>query len=104
MRRAAFILCLLCVSALVIPVALRAAADTDRRAGVAVQKVADVLPPAILKKQTPPRSATQPIAPLDPHPVLTEFFGPAKKNISSPKSQGPTRAPVVTETAESISK
>ena len=76
MRRAAYILSLFCVSALSMPVTLRAAADTNSRSGVVVIKSADSLPQAV--RNTPPRSAALPtLQSYDPHPFITEFMGPA---------------------------
>jgi hypothetical protein len=81
MRRAALIFGLFCVSAFISPVALRAAADTDSRADAGspgAPKTAS-LPPAVNQKPLPPPSATlSSFSPRDPHPFVTEFFGPAK--------------------------
>lgn len=73
------------------PVALRAAADTNSGAGVAFvsTKAAVSLPPAA--PNTPVSSATLPSLIRDPHPLITEFYGPApqsnqsKTNTASPK-------------------
>jgi hypothetical protein len=94
MRRAAFILCLLCVSAAVVmPVALRAAADTDSRAEGSVvptkTEVAAILPRAAAKKPSPGSATLLKLPQSDPHPVLTEFFGPAAK---AEKAAAPTTA------------
>ncbi|MEO6120183.1 MAG: hypothetical protein ABIP12_05780 [Terriglobales bacterium] len=77
MRRAAYILSWFCVSAVIMPVALRAAADTNSRSGVVMAKSTAVsLPQAV--RNTPPRSATlSNIQNYDPHPFITEFMGPA---------------------------
>ena len=88
MRRAAYILGLFCVSALCMPVALRAAADTNARSGAVIERsrAAVSLPQAV--RNTPPRSATlSNIQGYDPHPVITEFFGPAP----APKVKPPVR-------------
>ena len=91
MRRAAFILGLFCVSALSMPVALRAAADTNTRSGVVIERSGPAvsLPQAV--RNTPPRSATLSLIPIsdqkhDPHPIITEFMGPATTR-ATPKAK-----------------
>jgi hypothetical protein len=87
MRRAAFILCLFCVSAGIMPVALRAAADTNSRAEVSVVPKTEavvVLPRAAAKNPSPGSATLLNIQQNDPHPIVTEFFGPAKKAKPAP--------------------
>ncbi|HUS19877.1 MAG TPA: hypothetical protein VMZ25_09520 [Terriglobales bacterium] len=95
MRRAAFVLLLCCVSAGIKPVALRAAADTGSRAEVSVvnpkTEAVVVLPRAAAKNPSPGSATLSTIQQNDPHPLMTEFFGPA------PKAKKPTPvAPVKT--------
>jgi len=107
MRRAALILGLFCVSASLGPVALSAATDTASPAG-ALKIEAAVLSPHAAVKKTPPRSATPTLpAPRDPHPFITEFFGPAAtpapKPAVTPKkavNQDPPRAALTPSAAE----
>lgn len=97
MRRAALILGLFCVSASLGPVALSAATDTVSPAGASKMKAA-VLSPHAAAKKTPPRSATPTLpAPQDPHPFVTQFFGPAttpapKPAVTPKKAAAPPQA------------
>ncbi len=71
------------------PVALRAAADTNSGAGVALVNTKAAVPLPQAARKTPPPGATQPIPVNDPHPVITEFFGPAAKakaTVAPPKT------------------
>ncbi|MEO5937247.1 MAG: hypothetical protein ABIP81_08530 [Terriglobales bacterium] len=94
MRRAAYILSWFCVSAISMPVTLRAAADTNSRSGVVMARsAADSLPQAV--RNTPPRSATlSNIQNYDPHPFITEFIGPAPAPKVPPKTKSAATKPL----------
>ena len=78
MRRAGLHLLLLCAVFILMPAVLRAAADTDSRAvALKAQAKPATLPPAVAKRSAQPASTALTL-PSDPHPVLTEFLGPAK--------------------------
>lgn len=99
MRRAAYILSWFCVSAVIMPVTLRVAADTNSRSGVVITKsaMADSLPQAV--RQTPPHGATLSRIPInaqnyDPHPFITEFIGPVPAPKAPPKAKSAAAKPL----------
>ncbi|HUQ49999.1 MAG TPA: hypothetical protein VM056_04725 [Terriglobales bacterium] len=66
---------------LITPATLRAAADTNSKAVVVEAKTSlavNTLPPTA-KSKLPGSAALSIIQPQDPHPLVTEFFGPANK-------------------------